>query len=192
LTFEGLQHLEEVLNFYNGGTGSMGSSGPHYGVAFGGAIAGIEDLSNFTNEPSPVTAITFLSGGSTIMNVASGFTGSLSFWYSSVDFNGSVNIFDGLNGTGNVLATVPLPALGSDGTSGRPFDRWQQVVVPFVGVAKSADFSGATNRIGFDDITFSNLNPPIGVPEVPEPGSVAFFSCMVIGGVCFLRLRRRV
>lgn len=185
LTFEGLQHLEEVLNFYNGGTGSMGSTGPNYGVAFGGAFAGIEALSNFTNEPSPVTAITFLSGGSTVMNVASGFTDSLSLWYSSVDFNGAVNIFDGLNGTGNLLATVPLPALGSDGTLGKSFDRWQFVVVPFVGVARSADFSGATNRIGFDDITFTRLF------VVPEPGSLALLGSLALAGGGFLFLRRR-
>lgn len=185
LTFEGLQHLEEVLDFYNGGTGSMGSAGPNYGVAFGGAFAAIEAESNFINEPSPVTAITFLSGGSTVMNVASGFTDSLSFWYSSVDFDGAVNIFDGLNGTGNMLATVPLPALGSDGTLGKPFDRWQWVIVPFAGVARSADFSGATNRIGFDDITFTRLF------VVPEPGPLALLSSLALAGGGFLFLLRR-
>ena len=34
LTFEGLQDFEDVLEFYNGGTGSSGSTGPNFGVSF--------------------------------------------------------------------------------------------------------------------------------------------------------------
>lgn len=34
LIFEGLQNLEAVNGFYNGGTGSLGSSGTHCGVQF--------------------------------------------------------------------------------------------------------------------------------------------------------------
>ena len=36
LTFEGLQNNEQVLNFYNGGSGGSGSGpGPNYGITFG-------------------------------------------------------------------------------------------------------------------------------------------------------------
>ncbi|MEY3334729.1 MAG: hypothetical protein RLZZ176_3032, partial [Cyanobacteriota bacterium] len=34
LDFEGLKDTEQILNFYNGGTGSLGSSGINYGVSF--------------------------------------------------------------------------------------------------------------------------------------------------------------
>jgi hypothetical protein len=34
LDFEGLKDTEQILNFYNGGTGSLSSSGINYGVSF--------------------------------------------------------------------------------------------------------------------------------------------------------------
>ena len=42
LTFEGLQNFERVENYYNGGTGSLGSGpGPGYGITFSSNGAGV-------------------------------------------------------------------------------------------------------------------------------------------------------
>src|SRR3712207_7981089 len=35
LSFEGLKDTEQVLEFYNGGAGSLGSTGPDYDISFG-------------------------------------------------------------------------------------------------------------------------------------------------------------
>ena len=88
LTFEGLQNLEFVEQFYNGGTGSLGSSGANFGVGFGpDTLAGIDaeagGSGNFANEPSPDTIAVFLTGPGVVMNVAAGFTTGFSFYYTS-------------------------------------------------------------------------------------------------------------
>src|SRR5215208_4681796 len=68
LDFEGLQDFEQILDFYNGGTGSFGSSGTDYGISFGTSALSIIDedaggSGNIANEPSPDTVAFFLSGG---------------------------------------------------------------------------------------------------------------------------------
>ena len=49
----------------------------------------------------------FLTGNQTCMNVAAGFDTGFSLNYVG-NFNGSVGVYDGLNGTGNLLTTVKL------------------------------------------------------------------------------------
>ncbi len=53
-----------------------------------------------------------------VMNVASGFTTGFSFYYASA-MAGTVTVYDGLNATGNVLATIPITA---QNTAERPKD----------------------------------------------------------------------
>jgi hypothetical protein len=170
LTFEGLQDTEEVLNYYNGGFGSDGSGpGPNYGVTFGSAaLASIADASggtgNFALNPSGITTVFFLSGGGLVMNVAGGFTGGFSFYFASGGSTGSVTVYDGPNGTGNVLATVQLPAAGDNcGGSQFTFSCWQTSGITFTGTAQSVNFAGVANQIGFDNITLGSNTPNNGV-----------------------------
>src|SRR5438876_738257 len=112
LDFEGLQNLESILNFYNGGTGSLGSAGPNYGIQFGADALSVIDSDNggsgnIANEPSPSTAAFFLTGPGDIMNVAAGFDTGFSFFYTAAS-DGTVTVYDGLNGSGSVLATLLL------------------------------------------------------------------------------------
>src|SRR5262245_60609999 len=88
LTFEGLQNLEPIESYYNGGLGGFGSGpGPNYGIVFTpdslaviSAAAG--GTGNISNLPSGDTAAFFLSGSGDTMNVAAGFTTGFSFYYS--------------------------------------------------------------------------------------------------------------
>lgn len=168
LDFEGLKNLEQVKDFYNGGTGSEGSSsGKDYGVSFSAPTLAIIDADaggsgNFANEPSPNTAIFFLNDDKVIMNVKDGFSGGLSFWYTSVDDGGSVEVWTGENGTGKLIASIKLEPLGSDPDGGDPtgaYNRWKRVSVSFDGEAHSVVFKGVANKIGFDNIA---LNPDSG------------------------------
>ena len=90
LNFEGLKNQEDILNFYNGGTGSMGSSGTNYGVQFTSGALGLIDADaggtgNFANEPSPNTVAFWLTtGGGLLMNVAAGFDTGFSFYYTCI------------------------------------------------------------------------------------------------------------
>ena len=126
LTFEGLKDIENILDFYNGGTGSLGSSGPNYGVSFGPSALAIIDSDaggggNFANEPSPDTIAFWLSGASLVMNVAAGFDTGFSFFYSS-STAATITVYDGLNATGNVLGQLNLIAQYRDNNcTGDPF-----------------------------------------------------------------------
>ena len=166
LTFEGLRDNEPIFNYYNGGYGSNGSGpGPNFGITFGAdSRAIISSLSggtaNSSNNPSGVTTAYFVSGSGVIMNVAAGFTTGFSVYYSAASQPGSVTVYDGLNGTGNMLATVALPVNGSN-CGPATYSCWTPKGVGFKGVAKSVNFSGSANYIGFDNITVGSVTPGV-------------------------------
>jgi uncharacterized repeat protein (TIGR03803 family) len=193
LTFEGLANREDILDYYAGGTGSIGSGpGPSFGISFtSGALALIDSDSggsgNFANEPSPDAIAFFESGSELVMNVPAGFQTGLSFFYATTEA-GSISIYDGLDATGNVLATiqlVPTPGIGTHG--GDPngsYDRWDPIGVNFAGIARSVSFAGAANYIGFDNITLGSATP-----IVPEPGSALLAAMALL--VYWSTIRRR-
>ena len=193
LTFEGLKNQEAILDFYNGGFGGAGSGpGPNYGITFGSsALAIIASNSpggtgNFSNSPSGHTIAFFLSGIGDVMNVAAGFDTGFSFYYSAPVYPGSVTVYDDLNATGNVLANLNLPLTPNGGGScTAAYCPWIPIGVAFSGVAKSVNFSGTANYIGFDNITLGNKVPT----GVPEPGAIALFAT-VLSGVALLRRRK--
>ena len=162
LDFEGLGNRARVLDFYNGGTDSMGNSGTDYGIFFGSnSLAAIDSdaggSGNFANEPSADTALFFLTG-SAVLNYAPGFDNGFSFFYSSAAV-ASVFIYDQINAAGNLIATLNLSAQYNNGCVGDPngqYCNWTAVGVSFAGIARSIDFGGTVNRIGFDDITLGS------------------------------------
>jgi hypothetical protein len=169
LTFEGVGDLDPVGDFYDG------VGGPDYGIRFSPETLALVDSDaggngNFGNEPSPDTVMFFLEADEAILNVAAGFTKGFSFFYSAVEV-GSVRVYSGANATGDLLASLELVAQFDEGCAGDPtgaYCNWTPVGVLFAGVARSIDFGGAANFIGFDDITFGSDKPGV----VPEPGSL--------------------
>jgi len=189
LTFEGLGDEESIGNYYNGGFGGSGSGpGPNYGITFGSdSLAIISNTAggtgNFTNAPSGVTIAFFLSGPGDVMNVAAGFTTGFSFFYADqVGFTGSVSVYDGLNGSGSLLASLSLPSTQD------PYNVWVPVGVAFSGTAESVIFGGSANYIGFDNITLG-ADMPAG--STPEPTTLAGAGVgIAFGLLAFLRRRR--
>jgi hypothetical protein len=122
----------------------------------------------------------FLSGASTVLNVAAGFTESFSFFYSTRLTTGVVNLYDGVDGAGSLVGTIDLAALGTNcvGDPTGQFCNWEMASLSFAGVVKSIDFGGALNNIAFDNITFGNIGSTGGGGggggggDVPEPGSL--------------------
>lgn len=195
LDFEGLQNQESIDNFYNGGTGSLGSIGFSYGITFGGQSVALIDedaggTGNFANEPTSDTIMFFPDANTSLMNVLAGFDTGFSFFYAA--FQGAtVSVFDDLDGTGNVLATLSLPATPTNTGNGDPngfYDTWSAIGVSFSGVAKSVAFSGAANNTGFDNITFGSETPIVN-NEVPEAGTYAAGALVAaaLGGLWFKR-----
>jgi len=113
LDFEGVGNQVAINDFYNGGTDAAGHSGVNYGIHFGTNTLGIIDgdaggTGNFANEPSPDTVMFFLVG-TAVLNDAAGFDTGFSFFYSSATA-ATVKVYDGLNATGNLLASLVLSA----------------------------------------------------------------------------------
>jgi len=178
IDFEGIANLASADDYYNGGTDSEGNSGTNYGISFSRTSLALIDEDaggdgNFGNEPSPSTILFFQTGGAATMNVDAGFDTGFSFFYTASQA-GFVNVYDGLNGSGNLLASLSLAAnIGNCvGDPNGAFCTFSPFGVTFAGIARSVDFGGAAGFIGFDNITLGSAEP--GTPgEVPEPATLA-------------------
>ena len=169
LTFEGLNNGEAVGQFYNGGLGGSGSGpGTNHGIFFSSNALALIDTDaggsgNFGGEPSPDTVMYFTSG-TAVMNVPAGFTTGFSFYYSAPNNPASITVYDGLNGTGNVLATLALPTTPLNGAPdpNGAFSPFVPIGVTFAGTARSVDFGGSVSQVGFDNITIGSAAPGNG------------------------------
>ena len=165
LDFGGLQNGEEVLSYYDGGLGSLGSGpGPDFGITFTSSFLAI-----FAVPPYGPDRVGELNGPSAVMDVEGGFTNLLSFYYQAPDNSGLVTIWSGLDGTGSMLVSFPLTAATI----------WTPAGGPFSGTAKSVVFSGTPGML-FDDITNAGL-------VIPEPSSLLLLGSGFAAGVTALR-----
>ena len=164
-----------VGGFYNGGISGNGNTGTNFGVSFSNN-ARVYNRYNGCCEPDSASGtkgiLFFTDGAEVTLTYAAGFSDGFSFYYSSQSESSTIKVFDGLNGTGNVLATLSLV---QQGTSSCPpggtgiYCNWTPIGVILAGVAKSIDFGGVATLVGFDNITFGSETPQTGVPE---PSSV--------------------
>jgi hypothetical protein len=148
LDFGGLGSGEEVLNYYNGGLGSLGAGpGPNYGITFTPNFFAIAAVPPYG--PSEVGSF---NAASAIMDISSGIpTGIFSFYYEGSNALSSVSLWSGLDGTGVMLADINLTTASG----------WTADGAVLSGVAKSVVFSGQGK---FDQITDA-------AAVLPEPSS---------------------
>jgi hypothetical protein len=193
LTFEGLKNFEQVANFYDGGTGSLGSGpGPSYGVTFStlglAYIPGLQtgQITPFPNDPSPPTVLLLFKTGDPLnagfpeamaMNVSGGFTTSLGFYYIAIGRVGSVEVWSGPSGTGTMLAQQALPITPVAFATGPQ-------VLDFLGTAHSVVFKGGNDQFAVENITF--------LASVPEPASWQLLAVGLCGSLIFFGPWRRI
>lgn len=165
LDFEGLGNGDPVLDFYNGGTSGQGFSGTNYGVSFSVNALGLIDSDeggsgNFENEPSPSTILYFTEGSEIYINVPEGFEVGFATWYLNIAaITGTIEFYDDLNGSGNLLTSGELPQTDFDGEH----DEWEFIAFEFDSSARSIRITGMPSFIGFDDMTFG---------AIPSPGAL--------------------
>ena len=177
LDFEGIANNTSVGDYYNG----TGPAAKNFGIHFSDATLALVDADaggggNFANEPSPDTIMFFLAANNAVLDVAAGFTTGFSFFYTS-STAATINVYDGLGATGNILGTLTLTAqFTGNNCKGDPtgqFCNWTAVGVAFAGTAKSIDFGGTANQTGYDNITFGT-DVPVG--NAPEPSTYALMA----------------
>jgi hypothetical protein len=206
LDFEGVGDVEPVGDFYAGGTSTLGVTGPDLGITFSdNALALVSVLAggsgDFENNPLGDTILFFLTGDTATMNVSGGFDSAFSFSYSAAEA-AFVNVYDQLDGTGNLLASLELAPqfnVGCPADATTLFCNWSEVGVTFEGTAFSVDFGGTIDLVGFDAITIgaeAPEPPPPPAPPPPTPPPVAVSAPPTLGllalGLIGLIARRKV
>ena len=166
LDFNNLQIGEQVLGYYDGGIGSLGTGpGPNLGITF---------TSDFVTVAQGVFGPPLqgeeLTGTSGTMDVVPGFSGPFSFYYTNSGPDGTVNLYSGPDGGGSLLGTIALPTFLSPPNTffnaGGEFEP-----VPF----ESAVFTGTEGALVFDNITFGGI-------VIPEPSSMSLLLIGLLAG----------
>ncbi len=132
-----------VGSYYNGGTDAAGNSGPNVGIVANTANAAGGGVLNGGSNPT--------------FSVPSGFTGGFSVEAINVAVGFAINVYDGENGTGTLIAQQGFSLNGNTTAS-----------VTFAGTAKSvvlAKWSGSPN---YDNLTFGSAT--LGTPVAEPPG----------------------
>lgn len=197
LDFEGIESYPHssgvnIAEYYNGGAASNGRIGPNLGVSFGqdtfllclntpGVDCSAVSRGGFGPPASQRNAFFFMFQD--VINIPAGFDTGLAFAYANPFWDGaSLTLYDGVNRTGNLLATFALPLTPDDQcdpliSGGARFCPFVIQSFAFRGIARSI-FANLDNLV-FDDLTLGSTQIGGGVPE---PASWA----MMIAGFGFV------
>jgi hypothetical protein len=188
ITFDEPQLVDNdpLLQFYNGGTTFRGiGGGPNLGVSFtiNARVRTVDSLVGAYTKPGFMELLSDTAregeGISATMDATGGFIGGIQFSFATIDSQGRMRVYSGLDGTGSILADMTLPITSP-------------ITGPGVFVADSLTFSGVAHSIVFDGGNKQLAIDDLTTTLVPEPSSRCL---MAIGGLLLglvSRLRRTV
>lgn len=190
VTFNGLKNLEFVNNYYNGGTGSFGSGpGPDLSLTFTSNAQAIVSASkggsgNFINNPGKTPVMFFQTGSNVTLTAANKVSVAILFYYSSLQ-SGSATVYDGPNGTGNILANITLSPNNS-GCNSYKLCVWSPVGIPLTTAAASIRFTGSADNIAIGKISLGNKLPTktflaSSAPQGSNQGQPVTFTATISG-----------
>ncbi|WP_291986119.1 PQQ-binding-like beta-propeller repeat protein [Luteitalea sp.] len=157
LTFDDLQTGEAVGNFYNGGFGGIGTGpGPSWGITFVGDEGGNpRAVGTFAGvAPLGKNALQYSTGFT--INLRDGFEHGLAFSAIGGLVGFGVQVYDGVDASGNLLGAVSVPA--SAGTA-----QYLPYRLPFIGRARSIRFNDGVGYAALD-----HLELGVAAPQVPS------------------------
>jgi hypothetical protein len=163
VTFGGLKNLEFVNDYYNGGQGSLGSGpGKNLHLQFTGNAQAIVQAAkggsgNFINNPGSYPVMFFQTGSSVVVTASDGVHVALWFFYSAIQ-PGTATVYDGPNGTGNILSSTTLTPNDS-GCTVYKLCVWSAVGVPLSTPAGSIRFSGNANYLAIGTLHVGQALP---------------------------------
>ena len=156
VSFSGLKDLEFVDNYYNGGMGSQGSGpGKNYQLVFTTNAQAIVSATkggsgNFVNNPGGSPVMFFATGTNVTINATAGIDTAIWLSYSALQ-PGTATVYDGPNGTGNILASATLTP-NNVGCNSYKMCVWSPVGFPLSATVASIRFTGTANLLGIGAI----------------------------------------
>lgn len=174
LDFNSLQLGEQVLNYYDGGFGSLGTGpGPNLGITFTSDFVTVDQ--GVFAPPALGEELTSASG---TMNVNGGFSGPFSFYYINSAPGTSAELFSGPDGTGMEVGSLSLTPEPGFFPAGDIFSNFESVV-----------FLSTSGGLVIDNVTFGGI-------VVPEPSMLVLFALGLAGlgfwrRLCAKRICRR-
>lgn len=179
LDFIGLQQSEDVVAFYDGGVGSLGSGpGPNFGANF---IPNARTYYTYNGSGSPDPGVIATWNDANMVITLDEPIRALSFFYTSrVDV--TVTAYSGTNGTGSVVGTTAF-ASNTNGPSGNVYNTWQPLSWNWTSPARSIVFSGPVNYWGIDKLRYE-ISPPPGI-RIAGPRESGTTTCFAVGDDVF-------
>lgn len=150
LDFEGL-----------GNQSAIGSAYASMGLSFSSNFRSLVDTDfggtgKFENNPSGIGVAGWAGPRRATISSIDGLVGAVGLHYSSSKKHTLVNIWSGENATGDLLASYDITR-----NADRFHTEWDEILVPFTGVAHSIQFVGkAGNKTYIDDVTLTVVPVP--------------------------------
>lgn len=183
INFETPTSFASIEAHYAGGTDAAGVAGPNLGVSFGGDVIGLQSTDGFStffsNAPSGSGAMTVV-GSAAAMNVADGFLG-ISLAYASLDaVVAGVQVWSGLDGTGDLLGSFDLLGNAVSGCNDSAMCNFDTL--------SRASFAQRAFSVTFANSAFVAVFDDVGL-VVPAPAT-ALLALLGLAAVTTTRRRR--